>query len=131
VSGLTLILQGSTRSERVAGVRSFVGTDASGQFGILPNHEPLMTVLAFGMARYRLADGAWEYLGVPGGVLHFAGNELRICATRYVRGAQREELVLALNEQLRRETAAQQQVRGSMHNLEEEMLRRLWRMPRD
>lgn len=124
----TLRLLGAARSEQVDDVYSFVGEDRSGQFGIQAWHEPLMTVLDFGLARFRRADGPWEYVGLPGGLLHMAGNQLRVCTTHYIRDTQRERLVQALEAELRREQVLLNEFRGSLKRLEEEMLRRLWRI---
>ncbi len=110
-------------------MQSFVGRDRSGQFGIRAHHERLMTVLGFGLARFRQADAPWQHLGLPGGLLYFVGNELFVCTTRYIRDERRERLIQALDEELRREEALQDEFRHSLRSLEQEMLRQLWRMP--
>lgn len=33
-----------------------------GELGILPRHQPLVTLLAIGVTRVRRLDGAWEYI---------------------------------------------------------------------
>jgi F-type H+-transporting ATPase subunit epsilon len=129
VRTFTLHLQGATRAERFDGVQSFVGRDRSGQFGIRAHHERLMTVLGLGLARFRQADAPWQYLGLAGGLLHFVGNELFVCTPRYIRDEREDRLTQALDEELRREQALQEEFRHSLRRLEQEMLRRLWRMP--
>lgn len=62
-----LQLYDTRQQQRIAGVRSFVGEDATGSFGILPGHARFMTILVFGMARFRLEDADWQYLAAPGG----------------------------------------------------------------
>jgi F-type H+-transporting ATPase subunit epsilon len=124
----TLQLMDARHSERVENVVSFVGEDGTGQFGIQAWHEPVMTMLDFGLARFRREEGDWEYLGLPGGLLYMTGNQLRICSTHYLRGNRRERLTQVLEAELRREQALRQEFRGSLRRLEEELLRRLWRM---
>jgi F-type H+-transporting ATPase subunit epsilon len=56
-SSFQLHLQSAIRYERIEAVTSFVGQDASGSFGILPGRAGFMTILSFGLARFRVADG--------------------------------------------------------------------------
>lgn len=128
MNAFTLHLLDARRSERIAGVVSFVGEDRTGQFGIQARHEPFMTLLGFGLARFRREGGPWEYLGLPGGLLHMTGPLLRLCTTHYLRDTRRQRLVEALETELRREQALRLEFRGSLRRLEDEMLRRLWRM---
>ena len=58
--------------QRINGVTSFVGLDASGSFGILPHHARFMTTLVFGLARFSLGLDTWQYLAVPGAVLYLS-----------------------------------------------------------
>jgi F-type H+-transporting ATPase subunit epsilon len=125
----TLRLLGAARSEEIGGVCSFVGEDRSGQFGIQALHEPLVTVLEFGLARFRREDAPWEYVGLPGGLLYMAGNRLHVCTTHYIRDTQRDRLVRALEAELRREQVLLNEFHASLKRLEEEMLRRLLRLP--
>ena len=46
---------------------SFVGEDDSGSFGILPGHARVMTLLGFGLARFRVADRPGSILALAGG----------------------------------------------------------------
>ena len=85
MSSFTLVLRDANRSERFNGVTSFVGEDDSGHFGILPNHARLLTVLTFGLARFRCGSAPWQYLALPGALLYFVDNELRITTRHYLR----------------------------------------------
>ena len=76
MKGFTLQLQDATRSQQLPGVTTFVGEDASGSFGILADHARLMTSLAVGLARFRVGEGPWQYLALPGGLLYFHDNRL-------------------------------------------------------
>ena len=92
MSGFTLHLQDAMHSERFDDVTSFVGEDSSGSFGILPGHDRILTVLGFGLARFRHLDTTWQFIALPGGVLSFVDNELVISTRRYVRDADHRKI---------------------------------------
>ena len=127
----TLRLHDATRAERIDGVGSFVGEDASGSFGILAGHARFMTTLSFGLARYRIADQPWQYLALPGAVLYFKDNELGIGARRYLRDSDYERISALLAEQLLAEEEALHGMKESLHRMEEEVLRHLWQLGRE
>ena len=141
MNGFELELASATQWQRVEGVVSFVGTDASGRFGLMPGHEPLATVLAFGLARFRLqpsrGDGsadsadeapAWRYLALPGGVLRFADNKLWIATRRYVLGEQLDAVQAALEQDMRHEQQQQADLRHNLEQLETTLMQGLWRL---
>src|SRR5690606_2795288 len=80
---LALQLYDATHEQRITGVTAFVGEDASGSFGIRPNHARFMTTLVFGLARFRLGEG-WQYLALPGAVLYFNDNELTLSTRHFL-----------------------------------------------
>jgi F-type H+-transporting ATPase subunit epsilon len=127
---LVLHLESATQYERIENVASFVAEDASGSFGILPGHAPMSTVLEFGLARYRTAAGGWAYVAAPGAVVRVDGNALHFCTRRYVRDTSLERVRAALRDQLRAEEDALRAVTQSLQRLEEEMLKRLWKLGR-
>lgn len=126
----TLHLQDAVRTERIDGVVSFVGHDASGSFGILAGHARLLTVLDFGLARFRLTDKPWEYLALPEAVLYFADDDLTICTRRFLRDDDYERITRDLDERLRVEETELRGIKDSVHRLQEELIRRLWQMGR-
>lgn len=128
MTGFTLWLESATSSERIEGVASFVAEDASGSFGILPGHERFVTVMEFGLARFRTAEGEWQYLAAPGAAIYWRDDELHLSTRRYVRGADFESMGTVLNEQLAAEERALRAVKDSLRGLEEEMLKRLWHL---
>jgi len=77
-------LQSATRTERIDDVVSFIGTDRSGSFGILPGHARFMTMLDYGLSRYRRADGPWSYVASPGALLYFVGDALHLYSRRHM-----------------------------------------------
>ena len=126
----TLHLQDSTHDERIDQVVSFVGQDDSGLFGILADHARMITVLSFGLARYRTSDDRWHYVAVPRALLYCVDNNLYLSTRRYIRDDVYARISQALEEQLVAEEAELRSIKEHVHRLEEEMFRRLWRMGR-
>lgn len=109
--------------ELIEGVAAFTAEDASGSFGLKARHGRFMTSLGFGLARLTLADGSRQYLGLPGGLLYFVDNELRISTRRYLRGSDAAAIAAALTRELLEEEQALQQTRRKLQRLEAEMQR--------
>jgi F-type H+-transporting ATPase subunit epsilon len=128
MSGFTLHLQSATQYARVEGVESFVARDVSGAFGLLARAERMMTVLAFGLARYRREGGEWRYLALPGGLAYFVDGELYLSTRRYVEGADWRSVAAAVDSTLQAEDSAMRTLKQSVTRLEREMVRRLWRL---
>lgn len=122
---MRLRLQDATQELVVEQVRSFVGEDASGSFGILSSHDRFITCLEFGMARFQTQDGQWNYLAVPGAVLRCLGDELILSCRHFVLEQDYRAVRQALEGRLAEEEEAIQRVKSSLQNLEEELLRRL------
>lgn len=128
MKAFTLILQDATHTQRIKQVTSFVGEDATGSFGILAGHARMMTTLVFGLARFRAGKNAWQYLALPGAVLYFNDNELSLSTRRYLVDDDYERISVALHEQLLAEEKALYELKKSLHHMEEEVLRRLWKI---
>jgi F-type H+-transporting ATPase subunit epsilon len=118
-------LQSATQVERIENVISFVGEDASGSFGILPGHTRMMTLLVFGLARFRVFNQDWEFLALPGALAYFVDGQLNLSTRRYLRGKDYEHLSVALRDELLAEEEALREMKQSVRRLEEEMFRRL------
>lgn len=125
-----LHLESATQYERIENVVSFVGEDASGSFGILPGHARLMTVLEFGLARFRVAGGDLQFLAAPGAVVYHVDDQLHFSTRRYLRDTDYERIRAALHEQLLAEDQVLHVAKQSLRRLEEEMLKRLWNLRR-
>jgi len=126
----TLHLQAATEYAKVLNVTSFVGQDSTGKFGLMANHERFMTILEFGLARYKINNDKWCYVALPGGVLHFVENELFISSREYLIDENYEKLSDELEQFIRKEEIKTQIVRQSLHKLEQEMFKRLWNVGR-
>lgn len=126
----TLKLQDATHSEEITGVTSFVGEDASGSFGILAGHARMGSLLIIGLARFRLGEGAWRYLALPGGVLYFHEDVLTLSTRHYLQDDDYMRVSQALQDQLIAEEEKLHAMKSSLHRMEEEVLKRLWEMAR-
>ena len=118
-------LQSATQFERIENVVAFIGEDASGSFGILPGHARLMTLLVFGLARFRIFNQDWEFLALPGALAYFVDGQLNLSTRRYLRSKDYEHLSVGLHDELLAEEETLRQMKQSVRRLEEEMLRRL------
>lgn len=130
MTSFVMHLQSATQYERIDGVTSFVGEDDSGSFGILAGHARAMTLLSFGLARFRIGDRVWEYLALPGGLAYFVDGQLYVSTRRYLRGQDCDSLSTLLRRELRAEEEVLREVKQSMRRLEEEMFKRLWKLGR-
>lgn len=128
MNSFTLFLRDSSSLTRIDGVASFVGEDASGSFGILPEHTRFMTILELGLARFRRHDEPWQYLATPGSVLYFKDNLLSISTRRFFLDDNYERITDALTSQLLAEENALREVKQSLAQLEQEILKRLWKL---
>jgi F-type H+-transporting ATPase subunit epsilon len=126
----TLALQDASHIERINGVTSFVGEDASGSFGILAGHARMMTPLVFGLARFRIDRNPWQYLALPGAVLYFRDNELSISTRHYLIDGDYERISNSLQEQFVAEETELHAMKKSLHQMEEQLLKRLWETTR-
>jgi len=125
-----LHLQDAIHHEHIENVSAFVGEDGSGSFGILAGHARFMTSLVFGLARFRIGDGDWEFLALPGALLYFVDNALYLSTRRYLRDPNYARISSALQEQLVAEEEDLRSMKASLKHMEEEMLRRLWSLRR-
>ena len=123
-------LESTTQYERIEEVISFIGEDDSGSFGILPGHARMMTLLRFGLARFRVLGEDWEYLALPGALAYFLDGELHLSTRHYLRGKDYDGISTALEQELLVEEDKLQVVKQSLHRLEEEMFKRFWKLKR-
>ncbi|HCW6749083.1 TPA: F0F1 ATP synthase subunit epsilon, partial [Legionella pneumophila] len=123
-------LKSATQYEKIDKVLSFVGEDASGQFGILAHHSRMMTCLKFGLAWFRDENQETEYLALPGAVVYFIDNQLHIATRHYVRHKEYQAIQKVLEEELHWEENNLLRTKESVHRLDEEMLKRLWELNR-
>ncbi|MBL6987439.1 MAG: F0F1 ATP synthase subunit epsilon [Methylobacter sp.] len=116
--------------QRIPGVTSFVGEDATGCFGIQANHARFMTTLVFGLARFRLSTDEWQYLALPGAVIYFNNNTLTISSRHFLIDADLERISDLLEQQLITEEENLRTTRESLHRMEQAMLKRMLTLKR-
>ena len=124
----TVRLLGADRGETLEEVSSFVGEDASGTFGLLAHHVRFITVLSFGLARLRLADGRRRFVALPGAVLYFVDNVLSLSTRHYLLGDDAGELAAALARRMGEEERSLAATLKQLRQLEAGMLQRLARL---
>ncbi|MCF7964532.1 MAG: F0F1 ATP synthase subunit epsilon [Methylobacter tundripaludum] len=115
----------ASHEQRIAGVTSFVGEDATGCFGIQANHARFMTTLVFGLARFRLAPDDWQYLALPGAVAYFNNNELTISTRHFLIDTDLERISNLLEQQLIAEEENLRATKESLYKMEQAMLKRM------
>jgi F-type H+-transporting ATPase subunit epsilon len=128
MKGYMLEIQAAAQTLQVPRVISFIGEDASGSFGLQAGHARFMTILEFGLARFRTAEDDWQYLALPGALLDFSPAGLWIGARHFLLDRNYARISRLLQEQLRAEEQALQVTKTSLRRMEEELLRRLWKM---
>ena len=126
--GFELEVHGAGQTLQVPDVLSFIGEDASGSFGLQAGHARCMTLLEFGLARFRTAEADWQYLALPGALLYFAGNRLWIDTRRFLVDSDYSRISRLLQAQLRAEEQALSETKTCLRRMEEALLRRLWQL---
>jgi F-type H+-transporting ATPase subunit epsilon len=126
-----LHLQSGTQYERIDDAVSFVAADDSGSFGVLAGHARIMTCLATGLARFRTADGTWQFLALPGAVLYFVDDQLYVNTRRYLHDPDYKRISAVWREEIQAEEEKLRTVTDSLNHLEDEMLKRMWNMQRE
>ena len=126
----TLHLQAATKYEEINNITSFVGQDLAGKFGLMANHERFITTLEFGLAKYKIGNDSWVYIALAGGVLHFVDNKLFISTREYFINENYEQISDILEQSIRSEENNTQNMRQSLHKMEQEMIKRLWEVGR-
>ncbi len=126
-----LYLYSSTQFEQFNNVTSFIGEDSSGSFGVLSGHARMITCLKYGLARIRYDQNKEEYIAVPGGILYFADNTLKIAVRYYFRHDDYLKIAAELDKQLSTEETDIVNIRETLHRLDENVLRRLWELKRE
>lgn len=131
MNSFTLNMRDAAGGERIDGVTSFVGEDATGSFGLLAGHARFMTSLVFGLARFRVGTAPWRYLAVPGALLYFADDVLEITTRRYLLDDDYQRMSSRLQAELLAEEETLAKIKTSLRQMEEELFRRLWQLGRE
>jgi F-type H+-transporting ATPase subunit epsilon len=89
-----------------------------------------MTILVFGLARFRLGTEDWQYLALPGAVVYFNKNELTISTRHFLIDTDLERISTLLEQQLITEEENLRSTRESLHRMEQAMLKRMLTLKR-
>ena len=130
MNDFALTLLDSAGADRFERVTQFVGADASGSFGILAGHEPLVAALRYGLARFEDDSGRWHYVALPGGILRFHANALSVAAVRYFLGDEPGILVERLAAEMARDDSELSAARQTLAKIDRSLVRRLADMER-
>lgn len=127
---LRLDLLDGRRIRQIDGVVSLIAADASGQFGVLPGHRPLVTVLAPGLLRYRVAGAApddWRWAATVGDTLRCADGCIAIVSRRILGDdtSAPEALQTELDAVLHEEQTWRESARTSQGRIETALYQRL------
>jgi len=130
MKSFALNLLDATQTQTHTHVSSFVGEDNSGSFGILPGHTRLMTSLVMGLARFKINQQDWQYIATPGALLYFHNNQLTLTTRHFLIDTDYMRISKALAEQILEEESQLQSQKSSLRRIEEEVLKRLWKVGR-
>lgn len=126
MTALTLHLLDGLRHEVIESVCSLVAADASGQFGLLPEHEYFITALQPGLLRYRLeGDSQQHFIASLGGLLSCQDNQVRIVSARLLKSDDDLSLLQQLATVQQQEQQHRQGERQARVNLERNLIKRL------
>lgn len=126
----TLNILASTQAQRFENVQSFVGEDASGYFGMQAGHIDFMTMLVFGMARFRCANEPWQYLALPSGLASFQANELTISTRYFLIDTDFDKISKLLEQRALKEQEIMRSTRESLLGMEQLVLKKIREMKR-
>lgn len=130
MNAFSLNLLATDQAQRLEGVTIFIGEDDSGSFGIQAHHARFMTTLVFGLARFKQAEDAWQYLAVPSAVLYFNDNELTITTQHFLLNSDLDSISSLLQQQWLIQENEIQATRDSLKRMEQAMLKRLLSLKR-
>lgn len=128
MTAFSLVLQSPVQTQRIEGVRSLVARDRSGSFGVLAGHARMITLAQPGLLRLLRGSNGWEYAAHAGGLLYALGSEVFLCTSRFLTGTDYNGLRGTLEGELRAERESLKIQRSNVARIEEEMMRRLWRL---
>jgi F-type H+-transporting ATPase subunit epsilon len=125
MNSFILNLFDASHEQRIDGVTSFIGEDASGCFGIQAQHARFMTTLVFGLSRFRLSTDEWRYLALPGAVAYFDNNELTISTLHFLIDTDFNRISQLLEQHTLVEEETVHASKESFHLMEQAMLKRI------
>lgn len=108
-----------------ASVSAVQATDASGRFGLWPNHERFLTVLEPCVLTFRDETGRERFAAVDGGVLSLEQNRITVATRDAVVADRMEEVADAAAAMVANRRAREQSARTAFAEFETSLLREL------
>lgn len=108
-----------------ARVQSVQAADASGRFGLLPNHEAFLTLLSPCVLVYRDDNGQEHYAAADGGVLLLENNRVAVATREAVTADQLDEVADAVTAMLESRRAHEKTARAEFAELQSALLQEL------
>ena len=106
-------------------VTSLQAADASGRFGLLPNHEAFLTLLVPCILKYCDAAGRTQYAATDGGVLLMENNQTSVVTREAVVADRLEEVADAAAVMLATRRAKETGARTEFAELQTSLVRQL------
>ncbi len=108
-----------------AQVDSLRAADASGRFGLWPNHEPFLTMLEPCILEFREARGVTRYAAVDGGVLLMENERASVVTREAVVADHLDQVADAAASMLAARRAAEKGARAEFAELQASLVRQL------
>ena len=109
-------------------VVSLLAADASGRFGLLPNHEAFLTLLTPCILEYRDSDGRIRYAAADGGVLLMEDNRASVVTREAVLADRIEAVADAARAMLEARRTLEKGKRSEFAELQASLVRELRRV---
>lgn len=106
-------------------IRALQAADASGRFGLWPNHEPFLTVLEPCLVTIRTEDDRERFAGVDGGVLVSEDNKVSIACREAVIADRLADVADRVSAMLRERRLHEKTARGEFAELQAALMRQL------
>jgi F-type H+-transporting ATPase subunit epsilon len=117
-----LVADGVVLKSRINGLQA---ADASGRFGLLPGHEPFVTVLEPGLVSFRDEQDCERFAAVDGGVLVLKDSRLSIACREAVVADRLEEVAGRAAAMIEERRLSEQTARADFAELQATLLRQL------
>lgn len=117
-----LVPDGVAVQARVVSLRA---ADASGQFGVLPGHEPFLTLLVPCVLSFREENGRERYAAADGGVLVVKKDHVSVVTREAVTADRLEEVADAAAAMLEARHQHERTARAEFAELQSSLLREL------
>jgi len=106
-------------------VKSVQAADASGRFGLLPGHEPFLTLLVPCVLLYREEDNRERYAAIDGGVLSLEKDRVSVVTHEAITADRLEEVADAAASMMQSRREREKLARTEFAELQSALLQEL------